>query len=132
MNWTEDLKVGVDKIDNQHKELFRRIGDLVDAIRSKTCKLTIGETLNFLDEYIKEHFSAEEALMREKGYPQYEAHHAMHEKFIKDFQAFMDEMRAEESSYTRSVLTNQIVVDWIVDHIHKVDKELGRYIREGH
>lgn len=131
MQWTEDIAVGIEKIDTQHKELFRRIDDLVTAIKSKTCKLTIGDTLEFLEEYIEEHFTAEEALMREKGYPKLEAHHALHVKFMKDFQAFMDELRTEESSYNRSVLTNQIVVDWILDHIKKVDMEFGRFMKEG-
>jgi hemerythrin len=32
MQWTEDLSVGVEAIDNQRRELFIRINSLADAI----------------------------------------------------------------------------------------------------
>ena len=41
MQWTEDLTVGVEAIDNQHKELFSRINSLADAIRQGKCTYII-------------------------------------------------------------------------------------------
>jgi hemerythrin len=41
MQWTEDLSVGVETIDNQHKELFSRINSLADAIRLGKCTYII-------------------------------------------------------------------------------------------
>jgi hemerythrin len=32
-------------------------------------------------------------------------------------------------SYELSVTANQIIVDWIVDHIMKVDKKFGEFVR---
>jgi hemerythrin len=52
MEWTEDLSVGVKKIDTQHKELFARINDLVAVIKHSTCKYKISDVVNFLDEYV--------------------------------------------------------------------------------
>jgi hemerythrin len=52
MEWTEDLSVGIDLIDNQHKELFTGINDLVAAIKQSTCKYRIGDVVKFLDDYI--------------------------------------------------------------------------------
>lgn len=31
IEWTDELATGVNKIDNQHKELFKRINNLLDA-----------------------------------------------------------------------------------------------------
>ena len=33
VEWSEDLAVGIDDIDEQHKELFRRINKLVESVR---------------------------------------------------------------------------------------------------
>lgn len=33
MAWSEDLAIGVAQIDQQHRELFRRFDDLLEAIR---------------------------------------------------------------------------------------------------
>jgi hemerythrin len=52
MQWSESLSVGNAVIDNQHKELFDRINDLVAAIKQKTCKYKIGDVIKFLDDYI--------------------------------------------------------------------------------
>jgi hemerythrin len=128
MEWTPDLSVGVAKIDEQHRELFNRIGNLVAAIKSKTCKFEIGPTTRFLEEYVTEHFSDEEELMRSVGYPAYEQHKALHKKFMDDFEALTRELEGESSSYNKSAYTNKMVVDWILDHIKKVDMELGAFI----
>jgi hemerythrin len=128
MEWTPDLSVGVDKIDEQHRELFKRITSLVEAIKSKTCKFEIGPTTRFLEEYVLEHFSDEEDLMRSVDYPAYEQHKALHRGFIDDFEALARELEGESSSYNKSAYTNKIVVDWILAHIKKVDMELGSFI----
>lgn len=60
MQWTEDLSVGVDRIDEQHKELFEKINDLVEAIKSHTCKYKIGDVVKFLEDYVVFHFGQEE------------------------------------------------------------------------
>ena len=129
MQWTPDLTVDEGKIDQQHKELFKRIGKLVSAIKSRTCKYEIGPTTAFLEEYVIKHFRDEEEMMRLEGYPDLEAHKVIHDKFISDFNDLKKELKSEASNYTKSVYTNQIVVDWILDHILEMDKEFGRYLK---
>jgi hemerythrin len=134
MKWTEDLSIGVELIDNQHKELFSRINDLVAAIQQHTCKYKIGDVVGFLDEYIIFHFGEEEKFMQEHRYPKYPQHKAQHAKFIANFNELKKELQKLEGgkkpgSYDLSVETNQVVVDWILDHIVKVDKEFGAYLK---
>lgn len=129
MEWTPDLSVGVEEIDEQHRELFRRINQLVEAVKKSECKYIIGGVMKFLHEYAVEHFGDEEAIMSRHGYPGYRAHRAQHAGFIEGLAAMEEELRNETSSYTRSVYTNQMVVDWIINHISKLDKELGRYLK---
>jgi len=74
MQWTEDLSVGVETIDNQHKELFSRINSLADAIRQGKCTYIIHGVVTFLEDYAASHFSAEEAFMQHHAYPEYQQH----------------------------------------------------------
>jgi hemerythrin-like metal-binding protein len=134
MEWTEDLSTGSKIIDDQHKELFSRINDLVDAIKAHTCKYKIGDVVKFLDEYIVFHFGEEEKFMQEHKYPKYPQHKAQHTKFINNFNELKIELQKLEGgrkpgSYDLSVETNQVVVDWILDHIVKIDKELGAFLK---
>jgi hemerythrin-like metal-binding protein len=134
MEWTKDLSVGIEEIDEQHKELISRINDLVDSVRQHVCKYKIGDVIKFLEEYIFVHFGDEEGLMKKYGYPDYPAHKAQHEYFIREFADLKIELEKLEGgkkrgSYDLSVETNRIVVDWILDHIAKVDKRLGAYLK---
>ncbi|MBI5664404.1 MAG: hemerythrin family protein [Nitrospirae bacterium] len=133
MEWTQGLSVGVNTIDEQHKELFSRINDLVAAIKEHTCKYKIGDVVRFLDEYIVFHFGEEEKYMLQYKYPGYPAHKAQHNEFITNFNKLKVELPKLEGgtkpgSYDLSVETNQVVVDWILDHIVKIDKEFGKYL----
>jgi hemerythrin-like metal-binding protein len=134
MKWTEDLSVGIEEIDEQHKELISRINDLVDSVRQHVCKYKIGDVIKFLEEYIVVHFGDEEGLMQKYGYPDYKAHKAQHEYFMREFAELKKELEKLEGgkkrgSYDLSVETNRIVVDWILDHIAKVDKRLGAHLQ---
>ena len=131
MQWTEDLRVDGAKIDEQHRELFYRIGKLVSAIKSKTCKLEIGPTTEFLEVYVVRHFSDEERMMVDAGYEGYDEHKALHDKFIENFANLRRELEDEHSNYNKSVYTNQIVVDWIIEHINEHDKRFGRFLAQG-
>ncbi len=134
MEWTQDLSVGIDIIDNQHKELFSRINSLVDAIKHSVCKYKISDVIKFLEDYIHTHFDEEERYMIRYKYPGYEFHKAQHEHFKVEFSALKTELAkleggAKPGSYDLSVTTNQVVVDWILDHIAKVDKQLGKFLQ---
>lgn len=134
IEWTEDLSVGIAGIDEQHKELFNRINALVLAIKQGLCKYTIDDTIRFLGEYAATHFADEERIMSGAGYPDYGQHREEHGIFMKsldDLKRLAAEPRIQGASYELSVMTNQVVVDWIVLHIRKLDKRLGEFLASG-
>jgi hemerythrin len=133
MEWSDKLAVGVATIDSQHKELFKRIDNLVLAIKQHRCKSEIDGTLKFLDDYARVHFAEEEKHMRDTHYGGYEEQVEAHKRYL----AALVELKAEAalprvsgSSYDLSATTNQVVVDWIVDHILKLDMQFGEYLRK--
>jgi len=135
MEWTEDLSVGIEEIDEQHRELFSRINGLVEAIKSATCKYRIPEVIQFLEDYIVTHFSAEERYMMRFDYPDFTFHRTQHGIFMQNFIELKKELEKLEGgkkrgSYELSVTTNQVVVDWILDHIAKVDRKLGEFLKD--
>ena len=56
MEWNESLSVGFDRIDTEHKELFKMIQELVDAVNRHTCKYKIDDVIRFLEDYANNHF----------------------------------------------------------------------------
>src|SRR5271169_85270 len=136
MEWDESLSVGYGKIDADHKELFKTIKELVAAIKQHTCKYKIDDVIKFLEDYANDHFSMEETYMKEFGYPEYSEHVAEHRKFIITFSELKGELQkikasgSYEGSYELSVTTDQALVDWLLDHIAKVDRKLAKFLNE--
>lgn len=132
MEWTENLAVGIATIDAQHKELITRINNLLQAIKEHRCKSEIDGTLKFLDDYAVFHFREEERRMQETGYnglEEHKQHHAIYLKNIAELKEQAALPRISGVSYELSVTANQIIVDWIVDHIMKIDKKFGEYVK---
>ncbi len=134
MEWTEDLAVGVATIDTQHQELFKRINNLVAAIKQHRCKEEIDSTISFLADYARFHFSEEEQRMRDARYDGLEDHREQHRHYLASIEELKQQAslpRVQGASYELSVTVNQVVVDWIVDHIMKTDKKLGAFLKRG-
>ncbi len=132
MQWTQDMAVGIETIDTQHKELFKRIGDLLRAIKEHRCKAEIDGTIQFLDDYASFHFAEEEKRMEAAGYDglaEHRVHHAAYMRNIAELKEQAALPRISGMSYELSVTANQIIVDWIVDHIMKIDKKFGEYVK---
>lgn len=53
---TPDLETGNDLIDSEHRMLFDAINDLMDACSSGQGRNKIGETADFLADYVDKHF----------------------------------------------------------------------------
>ncbi|MBL4771820.1 MAG: HD domain-containing protein [Planctomycetes bacterium] len=85
--WNSSLEVGVDFVDLQHEYLV----NLIDrmrwvVIRSETVE--VAETLLDMNVYAEIHFREEEELMRDVGYPGFEAHCKQHEVFMQSVSTF--------------------------------------------
>ena len=129
MDWNEKLAVGIDTIDNQHKELIKRVNALLEACRQGKGKAEIGVVVKFLDDYVITHFSEEEKYMRESDYPGYARHKTEHLEFIATFSELKKEIDRYGPALDLVVKTNRMVVQWLINHISKVDTALGMFLK---
>lgn len=126
LEWTPALAVGIEEIDDQHRELFRRARQLVDGIR-RGDPAEIDELVEYLHRYAVTHFGAEEAAMREARYPGYARHKAEHDRFIADLLELSAE-NDEAGGVFVAVKIDLWLSGWLRDHVSKVDAELGRHL----
>jgi len=130
INFTPDLETKVTHIDEQHKELFKRINDLVSLGAKSVNKEETDKTINLLWEYVTKHFRDEEELQRKHNYPEYEWHREQHKKYIESFIELKDEYAKNGPSAKFTLQLNKSIIEWIVKHIRHVDVELGKFINE--
>lgn len=129
MEWTESLSVGVDLIDKQHKTWFEKANQLFDAGKNGKAKDYISEMLQFLDEYTKKHFHDEEQYMQQIHYPEYEVQKKLHTNFIAELAKLKKDFEASGGNIIVIINANQMVVNWLVNHISTQDKKIGEYSR---
>lgn len=126
--WDKKWSVGVDKIDNQHKELFDRINKLVASMKQGKGKDEVIDTLNFLEEYVIKHFNDEEELQRKNNYPKYEIQHKEHEEFRSSLRELRKVFESTGISALFVINVQQKMSSWWRKHIRELDKDLGNFL----
>ena len=127
--WTERWSVGVDTIDAQHRELFAAINTLLRE-EGKTPSRDLAQVLDYLEKYVTNHFGLEEIYMRRLSYPGYPSHKGEHVAFINDFYDMRDEYDGNGATQELADKMGRYMGDWLVNHIGKVDRELGAFLQE--
>ena len=129
IEWQKNLEIGIDTVDEQHRELFRRFNGLLEACNAGRGRDEVMKVLLFLDSYIRSHFSEEEELQVRFNYPGYPAHREQHTKFIKTAEQLERRFRDEGATISLVIETNQAMVNWLVQHISRVDREFAEFVR---
>ncbi len=128
VEWNSKYEIGFERIDRQHQELFRRFNDLIEACKCCRGRDKIAELVEFLDEYVIYHFSAEEALMAGQGYPQFEEHRRQHQEFVEKIRGWRRHLEEEGATLDLIVDTSESVLRWLITHIRRVDVEVGAFL----
>ena len=130
LKWDDSLNIGIEKIDNQHKELLEKINYFFKAVDDGTSKEEAMRTLEFLESYTNEHFKDEEDLQIKYEYSKYNQQCQQHRAFINQ----LDEIRYVIGRYGVSgAVVNQMqkkIVDYWEYHINYLDRDLGEYLKE--
>ena len=126
--FTENLITGNTLIDEQHKELIGKINELVRTCENGDGKVKALKTLNYLEEYTNFHFSQEEALQEEIGYPGIRQHKEKHQEFVNTVKELF-EMLEEEEGPTEAFVAqvNKNVIEWFYNHIQGFDRSVAEY-----
>jgi len=128
MYWTPEIAVGSELIDDQHRSLIERVNRLVAAIEEGREEEEIAQLFEFLKEYTQDHFAAEERLMAETGYPDRENHAAEHQSFCAKIADLERRMAAEGMTAVLKRDFDEAVIDWLFEHICRIDRALGQYL----
>lgn len=128
LEWQEEYSVGVDKIDDQHKELIERTRKFSKAIETGKDRHKVKYLLNFLKDFAEEHFETEEEIMKEKDYPGLPEHRRKHLEFFDTVEDMEKELEEDGSSQGFSLEVQRYLIDWLNLHLTNMDEALGEYL----
>ncbi len=124
--WREEYKIGNREVDDQHRELFRKIESLLviaataDAEKNRQECL---EIIDFLVSYTVHHFETEEALQRALNYVSYEEHVRIHEQFKNTILTYKERVENDFSKETLKKFVGTLLT-WLAIHIRDCDRKI--------
>jgi len=127
--WDPKLETGVAVIDQQHRELFRRLDELQLAIYGAKAKNELVVMIEYLEKYVDEHFAAEEKMMFGVRFHDYSGHKREHEEFKRIFQRIRDEYRVKGADNFLAIQLEKEVYRWWEDHIMRTDMTFAAVVR---
>ncbi len=124
--WDEEkLGTAIKEVDDQHQRWIEIINELHEMLIGAAREVPHEETLEEMLDYCDYHFSAEERLMQEVGYPDYEAHKKAHDAFKYQLREMRRQMRSGDIVLRSQLLST--MKNWLEDHITVVDKRFGEF-----
>lgn len=126
IEWTSDLDTGIQVIDNQHRRIVDYINNLYHAIEHHS-NAEVEEVIDELVDYTLSHFTFEENLMEEAGYPFVNAHKKVHELFVKRVGSFQQRFKVGEDVGEELL---HMLKAWLINHIRNDDADYSEIVRQ--
>ena len=133
-SWQSSMKVGIEVVDDDHRQLFALIQEFTAAAESNGGMVDaeqMGEILSRLDAYVKEHFAREELLQVEAGFDGYEENKRQHDELTQTLAVFMEKFRSGGSGEAKMATEKMkaFLGVWLSQHILKTDMKMrGRIL----
>lgn len=133
MEWNQSLMAtGVDIVDEQHKEIIRRVNHLIQVTKSENEVIApeAEKLIDFLADYVMMHFRSEEDLQIEVDYPDYKAHKLEHDGFIDRFVETRHTYQVGGAIENNIQALIQMSESWLIEHIAGSDVRFATYYRK--
>ena len=120
--WREKMSTGLAWQDEQHKQIFKKLDELLEAMQQNRGASVVKELLEFLKTYSSKHFEDEEEYMLTHNCTTCIKHKECHSDF-KEHLAEIVELYDSQGASTMVVLRLQTWLrDWLIQHIMNIDK----------
>jgi len=124
--WNPTYSVKVKRFDDDHQQLFSIINELHEGMKAGKGTEVLHDVLTKLLRYTERHFTAEEAVMQELGYPQLAAQIEQHRRFTTKIKETAEQYQAGAIGLSVEVL--DFLSKWLTQHIVGVDKQYGDFM----
>ena len=130
IEWKDDLRIGYDEIDEEHEALVRLINESYTKVAPSKHRAEMEAFFDKVIDAVKGHFSHEETIMRERAYPDYQAHKTDHDRLLSDIADIAGDFAAGVYDYDPDKAFGERISAWFVNHIKTHDARLCQTLRE--
>lgn len=126
--WDEEYSVGIQAIDTQHKEIFKLLNKLLEAMKQGQAGHVTNEIILELEKYAVLHFQKEEFFFHRFSFSGAEEHIREHQMFIQKVISLKADLKSGKIIMSFELLN--FLKEWIDHHILKVDKEYSECFKQ--
>ena len=119
LKWRQQLSVGNDLIDSDHKHLIDIINRVEDSLRHME-RSGLTDALEDLSRYSRTHFAAEEKIAAAAGYAHVARLHESHGALLERLDQLRQELGGGWTTESVERFTNMLR-DWLINHVIKED-----------
>ena len=124
MKWDSSFAIGIDAIDQQHKQIFEHLLAIENSVAKRDPWHILHFFLTQLAEYMKFHLAVEEALLEIVRYPDREAHCGSHARLIEQIAKLEEQLKNKPSGENLVGFFE----DWFVRHVLASDRDYAAYV----
>jgi len=123
--WSDEYSVGVQKLDDQHKNIINLVNELHKATGISSCDQTLHDIMDKMCKYASDHLDYEESLLKEIDYPEFDDHQKGHRKYIEAVADYAIDATLEDFAIPDKLLT--FLNEWWLKHILEEDMKYKPY-----
>ena len=127
MNWSDELLLHIDELDDQHRNLFLLINRLIVHKRTRGPREELLDLLQVLISYSQTHFRCEDHHMAASEYPLALSHSQEHHVFIQNINEFMTDYERNNRELSDKMLT--FLRKWWMNHVAGSDQKFAKHIQ---
>jgi hemerythrin len=126
--WKEEYSVGVELFDRQHKHLFKVINELAEQSGEPPNLHIVTQILKDMFNYAQEHFTDEEKLMEQCGYPEINEQKRQHAYFLKTI-AELCAYPPEDKEVSIAEIAEFLNIWWTI-HVLRWDMKYKKFFKK--
>lgn len=122
--WEENLSVGNELIDSDHKKLIVAINNVAQAIETRD-RAALSKAYKFLNILMSIHFANEEKIARAVNLP-FNANNLHHLQFIDEIKYMINKLDNLQSIWPDNVVNmySRFLEEWVIKHIVEEDMKM--------
>lgn len=126
MKWNSSLAIGIEVIDNQHKQIFAHLLAIENSVAKRDPWHILRFLLAQMAEYMKFHLAVEEAMLEIIQYPQRADHCQAHAGIMEQI------AELERQLQTAGAETNLVgfFENWFIRHVLGDDRQYAEYVKK--
>lgn len=125
IGWKNELEIGNEMIDTQHRMLVLLLRKLDIAIKSSLEHKIIMGILLEIRRFTEFHFLSEENLMAELRYPNLLDHEKIHSELLSQFNVFIAKINRKQE-FAEDILP--LIHAWIASHVLHEDMKIAEFV----